>query len=95
MKAQAQMMAGDQGVTENLAPAQKSAVPDGHHQTAVGTVQNRKVPWAGQRGKSRARSCFTRRARAERGGRYGDALRVARTDVEDVSGGTHRFRIAG
>ena len=91
MKAQAQMMAGDQGVTENLAPAQKSAVPDGHHQATVRTVQDREVPRTGQGGQSRLRGCLTRRSPAQRGRGLSRQEPVV---VRDGGGSAHCSRIA-
>ena len=67
VKPQTQMTAGDQRVAEDLAASQESAVPDGHHQAAVRTVQDGKVPRAGQGGQSRVRGSLTRRALEQRG----------------------------
>ena len=91
MKAQAQMAAGDQGITENLSPAQKGAVSDGHHQAAVRTVQDREVPRTGQGGQSRLSGRLTRRATAQRGRGLGPQEPVA---VRDGGGGAHCSRIA-
>ena len=85
------MAAGDQGITENLSPAQKGAVPDGHHQAAVRTVQDGKVPRAGQGGQSRVRGRLTRRAPEQRGR---DLSRQQRVEVQDIGGRAHSSRIA-
>ena len=90
MKPQAQMTAGDQGVAENLSPSQEGAVPDGYHQTAVRTVQDREVPWAGQGGQGRARRRLTRRAPAPRGRGLSRREWVV---VQDVGGSAHSSRI--
>ena len=64
MESQAQMTAGDQGIAEDLAAAQEGAVPDGHYQAQVGTVQDGKVPRAGHaaRAASAAASPVERRS---------------------------------
>ena len=84
------MAAGDQGITENLSPAQKGAVPDGHHQAAVRTVQDREVPRTGQGGQSRLSGRLTRRVTAQRGRGLCPQKPVA---VWDGGGSAHCSRI--
>lgn len=91
MKPQTQMTAGDQRVAEDLAASQESAVPDGYHQAAVRTVQDGKVPRAGQGGQSRVRGRLTRRAPEQRGR---DLSRQQRVEVQDIGGRAHSSRIA-
>ena len=91
MESQAQMTAGDQGIAEDLAAAQEGAVPDGHYQAQVGTVQDGKVPRAGHGGQSRVRCRLTRRASEQRGR---GLSRQERVEVQNVGGRAHSSRIA-